>query len=402
MKKSKKSKNGSIHVPGQYLGFSLQASRFLFRLLEADDDWQVSLEVFEDVGAESSEGQRIAEQVKSTHGGNPVSDSAVELWKTLSNWIDSVERGELDPEKTVFEIYVSQPKSGEIVQSFANAKTIKEAQLALKRAKTKLWGKPPTYKLKRGIAASIRKYLNKVFTADMTTVSKIIQQFHLERGSGSPHSDLKKLFKKFLIPDEIQDDTLQHALGWVKQQTDILLEHEKLAIISVNTFRKEIISFVRKHDNRTILTSFAKNPGPEEIAAGRLKTYVRQLEFIDADDDKKIEAIIDFLKASVDRTHWSVKGLVHESSFHEFEHDLVKVWENLKTKVDIHLRDRKEVERGQALYADCSLHRSKLEGLETPSHFTPGSFHALADRESVGWHPDYKTKLRTPEDEGTK
>jgi hypothetical protein len=33
--------------------------------------------------------------------------------------------------------------------------------------------------------------------------------------------------------------------------------------------------------------------------------------------------------------------------------------------------------------------------LEVPRHFTPGCFYALADTKSVGWHPDYKSKLKS-------
>jgi hypothetical protein len=41
------------------------------------------------------------------------------------------------------------------------------------------------------------------------------------------------------------------------------------------------------------------------------------------------------------------------------------------------------------------VHQQKLQGLEVPAFFTPGSFHALAEEKTVGWHPDYETLLRT-------
>jgi hypothetical protein len=86
--------------------------------------------------------------------------------------------------------------------------------------------------------------------------------------------------------------------------------------------------------------------------------------------------------------------LVFDSSFDEFEDGLVRTWTNLKRKTDIRLSHKDDIEKGQYLYADCSDHKAKLEGLEIPNHFTPGSFHALSDGEAVGWHPDYKDKLK--------
>lgn len=118
-------------------------------------------------------------------------------------------------------------------------------------------------------------------------------------------------------------------------------------------------------------------------------TYVRQLEIINCDDDDKMRAVTDFLRASFDRTQWGIKGWVNDSSFEEFEQGLTRTWKNLKRQTEIELSGRTSIERGMSLYTKCSLHRANLEGLEVPDHFTPGSFHALADKEDVWWHPDY-------------
>ena len=215
-------------------------------------------------------------------------------------------------------------------------------------------------------------------------VCKIIEAFSLDCGSGSPHADLKVLMGKKLVPPEIIDETLDYALGWVKKQTDILLEQTKPACILVDTFRSDMTSFVRKHDHRAILASFAKDPDQEEIETDlKLRTYVRQLEIIDYDYEAKIRAVTDFLKASVDRTRWGEKGWVVDSSFDEFEDGLVRTWTNLKRKTDIGLSHKDDIEKGQYLYAECLDHKAKLEGLEIPNHFTPGSFHALSDGGAV-------------------
>jgi len=91
-------------VPGQYLGFSLQQTRFLQLLLRATAGTTISLEVFEDVGAELPNKRKVASQVKSALVTNPIADRAPELWKTFRNWNDAVAAGELDPATTVFEI----------------------------------------------------------------------------------------------------------------------------------------------------------------------------------------------------------------------------------------------------------------------------------------------------------
>jgi hypothetical protein len=102
-----------------------------------------------------------------------------------------------------------------------------------------------------------------------------------------------------------EDDVLKYSLGWMKQQTDILIEQKKPAVISVEKFRNSVTSFVQKLTYRTILNTFAKQPTPEQIQTDlQLRTYVRQLELIDSDDLDKIRAVTDYLKASSDRTYW--------------------------------------------------------------------------------------------------
>jgi len=384
----------SNQVPWQYLGYSLQPVRFLVRLIEGDSDSNVSLEAFEDIGVETSNGHRTAEQDKSTPHSNPVSDRATDLWKTFSNWIHAVQSGQLAPEITTFEIYVSHPRTGNIVESFSRAINYQGSYHALKEAKKLIWGPPPLFPLKSSVPATIEPYVTTVFEADEPLVSKIIQNFHLICGSGSPQADLLALVRKAWVPEEIVDDALHYALGWVKRETDLLLEQGKVACISVGAFRRNITSFVRRHDRRTILDNFAKAPTQTEIESQRLRVYVRQLELIKEENEHKIIAITDYLRAEADRTHWAAKGYVHEKSFDEFEENLQRTWINLKKRTDIALSGHSELERGKYLCSECEMHHAFLEGLDLPPHFTSGSFHALSDRIVIGWHPHYEILLK--------
>ena len=385
----------TTQAPGQYLGYSLQATRFLVRLLEADADWTVSLEVFEDVGVEDPQGNRIAEQTKSSLEGNPVSDHSLGLWKTFSSWVSAVQCGELVPERTLFEIYVSSPKSGNIAESFSQAQSPTQALSMLRNVKAELWGATPEFRLRDEVSESIRPYVTRVFTASEDVVCRIIENFQLRSGSGSPQADLKALFGRLLVTDDIIDDLLKHAQGWVKETTDRLLELGKPASVTVEAFRNEVISYARRRDNRTILCTFASDPTSEDIEKDmQIRTYVRQLDIVDVQDGDKIAAVTDYLKASVDRTQWSDRGLVHSASFKDFEAGLCRTWGNCRNRTNLAHQALSDIERGKLLYYECASHRATLEGLEVPDHFTPGSFHALADGLDIGWHPHYTDLLK--------
>lgn len=368
----------------EYYGFSVQATRFLYRLLRASDDSTVSLEVFDDVGVEDSSGNRTVEQDKAYHRDNPVANRAKPLWNTLSNWMEAVRCGHLTLGNTWFEIYTTKMWKGKIADSFSDAQTSEDAHIALLKARDLLGSQPPS---------GIKKYVARFFS-DENTACQLIKAFHLVCDDGSPHAELETQWKKQLfVPTELRQDSLLHALGWVKKQIDVLIEKQQPAQITVQDFQAEMQSYIRKRDNRTILTSIAAEPQSGVVREQIPRTYVCQLDLIGCDDEEKLEAINDFLRASVDRTHWSKEGIIHSSSLDEMERELCSIWRNMKRKVEITRRDHTKVEQGRILYLDCTRQRVDLEGLQVQGHVTRGSLHALSDDIKIGWHPDYKNEL---------
>ena len=98
----------SSQVPGQYLGYSLQTTRALVRLLSAPPGSFVSVEVLDDVAESRPAGSTTLIQAKSVGARtNPIADRSPELWKTLANWVRSVKNGDIDLARTEFELFVS-------------------------------------------------------------------------------------------------------------------------------------------------------------------------------------------------------------------------------------------------------------------------------------------------------
>jgi len=108
-------------VPKQYYGYSLQCTECVSLLLDSAPSSVVSLEVFEDAGVTSPDGKVKAVQTKAGSGANPVSDGAVDLWKTLRNWIDQVKAGALIASQTQFEIFVNSKAKGKFCTAMSEA-----------------------------------------------------------------------------------------------------------------------------------------------------------------------------------------------------------------------------------------------------------------------------------------
>jgi hypothetical protein len=94
----------------------------------------------------------------------------------------------------------------------------------------------------------------------------------------------------------------KHAHGWVKERLETLLLDRKPACLAVDELKLEILAFLPRCDYRNIISSLAGNPSPEQIAAERLRVYVRQLEIIEMAEEETLQAINHFLRAASTRT----------------------------------------------------------------------------------------------------
>ncbi len=390
--KSKLGRGGSKDAAGSDLGFSLQRTRFLARLLEAEPGDTVCLEVFDDVRVETHDGQVLAEEDKSSVSGNALTDRSVNLWKTLANWVVAAQ--EIDISATRFEIYLGRPGGGSFSNLFKAAGTTEEAIAALETVRSDLWGPGPRYPTRGEVADSIAGYVETVF-GSITVSAQIIAQLDIEVGSGDQHADLKPIFLSKLVSDDALSDVAQWSHGWVKTRIDRLSEKKQPARISRDEFHRALLNFVRAHDRLDILHSFAGRPTPAQVHSERLRNYVAQLEIVDEDDVSILGAINDYLMAAADRTAWADRGDIDPAAFGRLEGDLERTWSNLKKQVSIEHNKKSPMDRGRLVCLKCLQHRFELGGLALPTHFVPGSFHALSDDLRIGWHPDYRHLLKT-------
>lgn len=390
---SPRSKARNTEVPGQALGYGLQYTRLTQLLLEAPAGSFCSMEYLDDVAQQTDKGVRLI-QSKSALTANPVADRAKSLWKTLSNWGTLATDPDCDLEKTVFEIYVSRPVGGQIVEAFANARTLNDARLVIAQARDVLWGSPPDFALKQAVADEIAPYLERVFNADSACLEQIICNFRLTHGSGSPQADIEAVIRTHPVSATKVADIADHMCGVVKRRVDELLEARRPAVIARDAFYVWYAAYLRKVDRDTVLLSRAQPPSEEETRGHLPKIFVRQLDLIGLAFEDKLEAVCDYLMAAADRTGWAISGEVDVSAFDDMDAALKRSWKNRRRTCGIEHGSKPGDLQGQALYSDCMDLAVPLQAMQPPDHFIPGCFHRLADDMSIGWHPDYEQQLK--------
>lgn len=389
-------KLSNTHVPDKVYAYSLQVRHMMYELLDCKEGDAVSVEVFDDIGVEKSDGTREAIQAKSALSNrNPVSDRATDLWKTLYNWLIAVQVKEIDIECTTCKLLITVDKHGRIVDSFNNVTTDEEARQAWEIAKSEFYDeKGNEKKFGDEYADYIRTFFSNKNKPD---ACKLIKKFKLET-LAKKHTEIlyERFMEKAFIAKESLDIMFNYMLGWIDKRTAELAEDRKPMIIYNKDFRNELTAKYREVNQKLSLVEIAPKPSKDMInnELEAFRVYVEQLDIVDCDYTDKIEAVSDYLRASANRTAWADKGDISKDAISSFSEELVRIWNNKKKVLDITQKSSEENERGRLLYFECKDKQVDTGIFVAPSFFTSGCFHALADDESIGWHPEYKKILK--------
>ena len=343
------------------------------------------------MAVEDASGEVEAVQLKSASKTNPISNRSVDLWKTIGNWMRAVAGKELKVEKTIFHLRLGRKRSGALCESFAEASTLQSAGAAVEKAKSEFF--TTKGKLKKGVPEDLREAVETVFAPGRSgLMQRIIARFQLSFGTRYAYEELVNHLKTKFIDDDVAEDVLLHALGWVKKEIDNAVEHDELPLIAVDEFRTEISAFRDRLKARSYLPSFAGPPSLEQIELHKVRVFVRQLNLVKFSEEQILSGITDFLSAKTNRVQYAERGYVHSKSFLEFESALQSLWRNHRDEVELN-KSEEEITRGQRLALRCFRESLKLQGIDVPADFVRGCFHSLADRPSIGWHPRYETLL---------
>jgi hypothetical protein len=371
---------------GPYLGFALQPVRLCYHLLSAPRDSSVSLEYLDDVAVHYADGTLLLEQCKSALSHNPISDWSDDLWKTFANWLDAVEMKKVDAAKTAFQLYVTPAKSGKLSAAIHAAADEKAVEALIKQVKDKLTAKADSPKC----IAHVQKFLDATDALRLTVVCKTT----VVATDADPLEPLRELLRP-TVPEASLDVICASAIGQAKEAADKFIRRRAPALVSVAEFRKNFHAFVQQNNMAGYLPTFTAAPSKD--AAKALLTsrpvFVRQLQLIEASEEKQLRAASDFMRTSGDKVKWAEQGLVFDGTFEDWEGTLLRKHDSAQSEVQETYSEKTQEAQGRIVYSRCADMEVSLDSRAVPGHFTHGGFNDLADRKKLGWHPSYQTLL---------
>ncbi len=126
--------------------------------------------------------------------------------------------------------------------------------------------------------------------------------------------------------------------------------------------------------------------------------FVHQLKLIEVGAKRIALAVNNYYRAFEQRSRWIREDLILVGDLEDYEKQLVEEWETyfetMREDLGDDATEREKIKAARAIYdwaekeADIPIRPRCREPF-----VTRGSYHILSDRQEVGWHPEFRTRL---------
>lgn len=374
---------------GQALGYIYQFDRATYRLFQSGVDViEIGIEDIDDVSVHKTDGKGIHEQDKSTvNKGSPLSDRSVALWKTLHIWAELVLLDSTILNNVEFHLVTNGTLSKKCL-----ARNINDAsdEMSSKVVCDELRSMITTLREDLVPYGSTLSKLDDKLLREMLAKISVFDNMCSKFGG-----ELEEIQAIRVFEPEIKVSLFDQMGGWVKRKIRELVQTGKQPRIKREDFDKELRGLVRRVSVARLSAIVAPFDSNVDISNYESHGFVKQLDWIDMDEDSIREAILDYIHAQDTRIIWTDKNAVSETALLLYQRDLKKSWETARRRAHRQPLETDELKGQECL--DLTLEKeSYIHNEIMPKTITCGNFHALAhflekQEPAIGWHPQFKS-----------
>ncbi len=392
MNKTNKSKHSA---QASLIGYLYQCRLALFEALKrtkTNPNLTVAIETLDDVVFETDGMPSEIVQVKHhvSRQAN-LTNSSTDLWKTILIWCDLVKSGTVQ-KSAVFCMMTTQtaPEGTAAYYLRPEGKNIESAEtLLMQTAQTSV--------------NQSNKNAYKSFLALTPESRRELLEYVVVLDNCPLINDLGQLLQKEIWTACHRSKTeqfLSYLEGWWFQRILKSLTNDQSKLIlgeeldsRLDTLREEFKSDALPiHDD--LVTATVDHKLYDKY------TFVHQLKLIDIKEKRISIAVNNYYRAFEQRSRWIREDLIIIGDIDDYEKKLMEEWEiqfeRMCEELGEDVAEQEKVKKAREIYnwvekdADIPLRPRCKEPF-----ITRGSYHILSDKQKVGWHPEFRDRLKT-------
>lgn len=358
------------------------------RAIPESPQLSISIEKFDDVAFEANGEPTDLIQTKHHIGKTgDLTDNSADLWKTLGIWLKRVAEDVEAPFRMRFVLLTTGSAPDGSAASWLRMRDRDE-----KQADTRLLAAAAESKNKDHTAA----YAAYVALAEPVRLSLLRSVFILDGSSNI--IDVREEIERELYhaaPRDQIDHFVERLEGWWFGTVIRALTNPARTAIPVLAIEQRVDELREEFKRNALPVDFKTVLPPQTVVADLDKRpFVKQLRKIEIGAARIEFAIRDYYRASEQRSRWAREDLLIDDELENYERELIEAWEPrhaaVRDEAAVPCSPGKKVMLGQTVFKWAEQDANFPLRTVRERFLTHGSYHILANRYAVGWHPEFK------------
>ncbi len=372
------------------LGYLYQIRYGLMLIIsEEDQSSKLYIEKIDDVSIQTPLSLDVYQTKLHINSVANLTNASPDLWKTLRVWSEGIKSGLLNPTICIFNLITTAiAPDGTIpfklksnMKAKADFDEILDALSIVANTSNNLSNKA-AYESFLSLSDMQRQQLIRRITVvdasiDINTAkTKILHELR--------HSAVKK------------ESLFERLEGWFLGQVILQLQGQRDSI-SAHEVTERILSISDQLKADNLPNDFNESlAGEEQIQNSyKNKTFVKQIELIDANLRTINHAISDYHRAFSQMSKWIREGLVNPMDQINYHKKLEDDWDRKFSIVSDSVNKDSDSQKiaGKVFYDTHYVNthpKIYIRDRFTEQYMVVGCCHMLSDRKTIGWHPDFK------------
>lgn len=383
----------SHNASGQMLGYLYQMRYALCLLMRSDDeDYQISMEKFDDVAFDLGGDPRQLVQVKHHLKPMNITDTSVDLWRTLNVWIDAIAADRTLLDCTDFIIVTTASVSKGSVADLIQEGRPRKAYDALKA-------------IANNPRKTIDPYCSKFAKAEHGDMLRLLSRTRIISSTCNAvevEDEVRRLLLYTYSPahEEHLGMIVNAIEGWWLHECAEALSSDNPTIMTQRQIRFKVHEVAGQYRDDNLPIEFQELDGVDESELDHSdRVFLEQLRLLKSGNSRLRIAIRDYYRAVKQRSSWLRKGLLYANELERYEGRLVDEWEHAFSDMKEEYGDTDDLTEAQKVKGGKELYKVTMSG-DVPirarvsePYVMRGTYHILANHLEVGWHMDFVERL---------